>query len=272
MKHLKVCNLWAVALALLTGFAFASCLGDDDDNETAVRTAIGKLYSTYGSYQFKTSDGYTITPSYSSVASAQANGVDLSDYAGQVLYFAYDLSTATVDETAKTATDVNFTGCMSLSNRVEVVYGTVADGLANDSIANAPIISLSDNGDKPSFMFDDVTLYLPADYTMSKVENSLTLVYYTDEPEDNGDVMRLHLRYRSTGNALNGTVTSYEYYSYNLYYYVKFYDLTRAFSVYRNKNGYPSNPSTIQIVTCENPYSLDLDDNQTAEKVYTVAR
>lgn len=260
-----------VALTLLTGVSMTSCLGSDD-NETTVRTGIGKLYTTYGSYSFRTTDGYTITPSYNSVASALANGVDLSKYSGEVLYFAYDLADATVDETAKTATNVNFTGCMSLSNTVEVVYGTAADELPNDSTENMPIISLESNGDKPMFMFDDVTLFLPANYTMTKMESYLTLVYYTDEPKDNDGVMRLHLRYNSKGSALSSLVTSYEYYSYNLFFYLKFYDLTNAFNAYRGKHGLSSNPTSIQIVTKENTYGTDLDDSQTMEKVYTVSK
>lgn len=268
MKNLK---LWTVALVLLTGFVATSCLGDDDENDTTVRTNIGKLYSSYGGYLLKTTDGYSVTPSPNSVASALANGVDLSQYAGEVLYFAYDLSGATVDEVAKTATNVNFTGCMSLSNPVEVVYGTEADGLPNDSVGNTPIISLEHNGEKPQMMFDDVTLYVPANYIMERMENHVTLVYYTDEPADNtDDVMRLHLRYNSTGNELSTSVTSLEYYNYNLYYYLKFFDLSEAVRVFQGRNG--TAPSSIQIVVQENPYSTDLDDERTAEKVYTVTR
>lgn len=268
MRHLKFLMF---ALMLTMGFSLASCLDSDDDNAGSTGTAIGKLhYHFAGSYYFQTADGCTITPSYSSVSTALSNGTDLSQFVGQVLYFGYDTTDATWDETQTTLSNVNFTGCVPLSHPVEVVYGTAADQALNDSIENTPVISLSSYGDSPAFMFDQFTLYIPANYVMAKTENYLTLVYYTDEPEDNDGVMRLHLRYNSTGTTLTTTVSSYEYYAYNLSFYLNFFDLTEAFQAYMAQNGLSSYPTTVEIVANENPYSLNLDDSQTAERVYTV--
>lgn len=265
MKHLKFLT---IACTLLASISLTSCLDSDSDNDSIVNTAIGKLYYTYSPI-LKTTNGYTITFSPSSLSTALGNGVDLYDYAGEVLYVGYKTSTATIDETAKTISNAEFTGGLKLSHPVEVVYGTAADQLSNDSTATTPIISLKNGSDAPAFMIDNYTLFLPANYTIAQEKNYLTLVYYTEEPEDNnGDIMRLHLRYSSTGSSIGGTVNSYDYTAYNLSYYMTFYDLTNAFQAFMLQNG--SYPATVQIVTKENPYSLDLEDSGTTENVYTV--
>lgn len=269
MKQVK---FLMVALTLLMGVSLTSCLNSGGSDNT-LQLRVGKVYSTYGSYYFKTSDGYTITPTYASVASALADGLDLSKYVGTVIYFAIDIADATIDETAKTITDAVFSGCQTLTNTTEVVRGTAADKAANDSIGNTPIISLAPNAyESPSFMFDNYTLYLPTNYIIAKRENYVSLVYYTDEPEDNGDVLRVHLRYNSKGSTLSSSATSYEYFVYQQpYFYLKFFDMSKIFTAYMaQKGGAAAYPTKFQIVTHENAYSTNLEDSQTQEKVYTV--
>lgn len=262
-----------VAFSLLMGVSLTSCLNSSGTDSTT-RYAIGKVYSSLGSYYFKTADGYTITPTYASISSALASGNDLSKYVGEVVFFVYDAADATVDAASKTISDVKYGGCASLNNAVEVVNGTPddTDKAINDSIENTPIISLAGtNDDKPAFYFDNYTLYLPANYTMAKTENYVSLVYYTEEEADNDGVVRLHLRYNSKGSTVSPSITSYNYYVQTQlpYFYVKFYDLSNVFAAY-NQGAGATYPTKVEIVAKENPYSTDLEDAQTAEKIYTV--
>lgn len=267
MKQLK---FLMVALTLLMGISLTSCLSESEPStESAV---FAKLYSTYGSYTFKTMDGYTITPSYASIASLEGRGQSISKFVGDVVWFHYDFATATVDETKKTLTDVTAKNIVKMNNAIEVVHGTAADKAVNDSIENAPILSLEGTSmSSPAFVFDQTTLLLNVNYTVTKQENYVSLVYYTDEPEDNGDVLRLHLRYNTKGKDVQGGITSLNlgmngYYNY----LIKAYDLTEVFSTYMAQKGLSSYPTKIQIVTKENPYKVDLEDSETKEKVYTV--
>lgn len=267
MKQLK---FLMVALTLFMGISLTSCLGESEPITT--REAFAKLYSTYGSYTFKTIDGYTITPTYASVASLEGDGHNISGLAGDIVWFYYDFATATVDEAKKTMTDVTLKGVASMNNTVEVVHGTAADKAVNDSIGNAPILSLEGTHmSSPAFVFDQTTLLLNVNYTVTKQENYVSLVYYTDEPEDNGEVLRLHLRYNTKGKDVQGGITSLDLGMSRYYgYLVKAYDLSQVLSTYMAQKGLSSYPTKIQIVTKENPYKVDLEDSETKEKVYTV--
>lgn len=270
MKQLK---FLMVALTLLMGVSLTSCLNSDSDYVQQI-PIIAKVYNTYGSYTFKTNDGYTITPTMASVSACETAGIKLSEMAGKIAYIIYTADGLVLNETTKTLDGVTLVGALSLDNKVAVVPGKEIDKLPQDSIANSPILSLEANNGKPMFM-DATSILLPVHYTVKKNENYVTLVYYTDEPEDNGDVLRLHLRLNTKGKDTGYSYTSYDY-SNNGYIglYLKAYDLTSVFMTYLQKKGMTPSaanyPKKIEIVTQENSYSTDLTDSQTKEKVYTV--
>lgn len=267
---MKKLNLLVVALTLIMGVSFTSCLNSNSD-DTDSYAALAKLYSTYAGYSLKTSDGYTLYPTYASISSLEANGGDLSALVGDVVYVQYSLSDASVtDETSKTVTEVALNYLFSMNRPVEVIYGEASDNAANDSVANAAIYSMNYQGNNPQFIFDQSTVLLPIQHTVTTSHNYLTLVYYTDEPEDNGDVLRLHLRYAQKGNDIGYSTTSYDLATYNLSFYSYFFDLSYAFNVYMMQNGAPAWPTKVEIVAQQNEFSTSLDDASTVEKVYTV--
>lgn len=142
-----------------------------------------------------------------------------------------------MDETTKTLDGVTLVGGVSLNSTVEIVEGKASDGLENDSIENAPIVSLEANSSSPAFM-DASTLLLPVQYNVTQSENYVTLVYYTDEPEDNGDVLRLHLRYHSKGTSIDSSYTSYQWFAAGYVgLYLKAYDLSGVYFAYISQNG-----------------------------------
>lgn len=54
--------------------------------------------------------------------------------------------------------------------------------------------------------------------------------------------------------------------------FYKVYDLRKVFERYKRQTSTSENPTTIEIVTKVNSYSLKLDDSQTKEEVYTVTK
>ena len=103
----------------------------------------------------------------------------------------------------------------------------------------------------------------------------MTLVYYPNE--DNGTTLRLYLGHNSNGDSTSTNSTSYTltaktggYYGVGLFY--KVYDLRKVFERYKRQTSTSENPTTIEIVTKVNSYSLKLDDSQTKEEVYTVTK
>lgn len=265
-----------VAFTLLMGISLTSCLNSDNDYVQQI-PVIAKVQSSMFGYTFKTSDGYSITPTAASVASCESAGYKLSALEGKVSYILYTADGLELNETNKTLDGVTLLGAISLDNAAELVQGTKADKLHNDSIENTPIISLEDNNMKPYF-FDNTTIMLPVQYIVKKSSNFVSLVYYAGDEEDNGDVLRLHLRYNATGKDVNSTATSYEYYSQAgaVGLYLRAYDLENIFVSYLHKKGLtpsPVNyPTTIEIVANVNSYSTDLTDNQTEEKVFVVTK
>ena len=266
MKQLKL--LMLSALMLLMGVSFTSCLDSDNDYVQTI-SAYGKLYSSYGSYYFRLNNGYTITPSYASVAAIEANGTKLSTFDGQLVYFLYTAEGLVPNETTKTLDGVTLQGLITLDNTVQVVGGKEEDALPQDSIATSPIITMEYEQSKPEF-WDATTLLLPVQFSVKKAENYVTLVYYTDEEADNGDILRLHLRLNAKGKALTTNYTSYEYASQGGYLgmYLRAYNLDDVFRIYMSKKGMGAYPTQVQIVTQVNSYSTEMTEAQ--EKVYTV--
>ena len=266
MKQLKL--LMLSALMLLMGVSFTSCL-DSDNDYVPTKSMYGKLYSSYGSYYFKLNNGYTITPSYASVAAIEANGTKLSTFDGHLVYFIYTAEGLEPNETTKTLDGVTLQGLITLDNTVQVVGGKEEDALPQDSIATSPIITMEYGQSKPEF-WDATTLLLPVQFSVKKAENYVTLVYYTDEEADNGDILRLHLRLNAKGNALTSNYTSYEYASEGGYLgmYLRAYNLDDVFRIYMSKKGMGAYPTQVQIVAQVNSYSTEMTEAQ--EKVYTV--
>lgn len=273
MKQIKF-----LMMALIMGVVMTSCL-DSDDSSTSQNAAIGKLVGSYGSMYLTTTDGYKIYFSYESISTALANGIDLNNYVGQVLYCVYDTSSAVLDEANKSLSDAAILQFSSLSNPTGVVYTDVPTepwnvDAATDSIGNAAIIELSDNVyEKPSFPFssDSYTLFLPVNYNIlysgsSVYYHSLSLIYYPEEVTEEG-TLNLYLRYHTTAPEGSEMIKSSS--TYNPYYMYKYYDLREVFSAYRAQNG--TSPTKVVIKYYSNSYNTEIKDSQSSEQSYTVS-
>ena len=235
-----------------------------------------------GVYSFKGENGVTITPTSASISALEANGFKMSDMSDKVaqIYYRWDPTQVDIPADEKDVKGVELYSIESLDNTVEIVEQKGV--AANDSISksnNAAIISLGyDAGGikyAPKFFYDDHTLLLPINYYITNKRHFLTLVYYPNE--DNGTTLRLYLGHNSNGDSTSTNSTSYTltantggYYGLGLFY--KVYDLRKVFERYKRQTSTSENPTTIEIVTKVNSYSLKLDDSQTKEEVYTVTK
>lgn len=271
MKQLK---FLMVALTLLMGISFTSCLNSDSDPYNYGGGMV-KVQNYMGLYSFKGENGVTITPTSASISALEANGFKMSEMSDKVaqIYYRWDPTQVNIPADEKDIKGVELYSIESLDNTVAIVE---QKGVAtNDSISksnNAAIISL---GYAPKFFYDDYTLLLPINYYITNKRHFLTLVYYPNE--DNGTTLRLYLGHNSNGDSTSNSSTSYTltantggYYGLGLFY--KVYDLRKVFERYKRETSTFENPTTIEIVTKVNSYSLKLDDPQTEEKVYTVTK
>lgn len=240
-----------------------------------------KVQNYMGLYSFKGENGVTITPTSASISALEANGFKMSEMSDKVaqIYYRWDSTQVNIPADEKDIKGVELYSIESLDNTVAIVE---QKGVAtNDSISksnNAAIISLGyDAGGiyAPKFFYDDYTLLLPINYYITNKRHFLTLVYYPNE--DNGTTLRLYLGHNSNGDSTSNSSTSYTltantggYYGLGLFY--KVYDLRKVFERYKRETSTFENPTTIEIVTKVNSYSLKLDDPQTEEKVYTVTK
>lgn len=263
---MKTFKFLMVALTLMMGMAFSSCLNsDDDDDNTLYTTALVKVcYS--GGYYFKMADGSTITPSSSSLSAFSSS---LSSIRGHVVCVYFSYTSAYVSGDGSDISNVTVNSIMDLTDAVEVVY---EEGAANDSIEDAPILSLGNSNYTPT-VFDEETFVLPLDYYAYTDYHSFTLVYYYDENNTSSDTIDLYLRHNTQGDndKYTGSSTYETYYSYGAYYleywklYLHGFNLDDIFGVL------DSEPTSVRIHYKQNSSSIDLDDSNTTEKTYTLS-
>lgn len=267
MKMAKF-KIWMVALTLIMGVSFTSCMNSDNDT-TRYGGTLAKVYSMYGmNYYFKTADGLTITPTATSVAELEARGFKFSEVEGQVVQISYqwDSSVLEIPDNATKIEGVTLTGIISLDSQVEVVD---EPGAANDSISDTPIISLkkeaSSNFTYEPYYFDTNTLMLPINYYIQTKPHSFTLVYYPNEEMSDG-IIKLYLRHKKSGdNMTTSSPTSWDYAlngSTYLYY--------RSFNLQKIAYSTSGSLDKVIIVAEENANSVELDDNNTKTNEYTV--
>ena len=271
MKQFK---FLAFALTMMMGLVMTSCLNSDDPTSEGdvggMVKVVESFYSTSG-VALLTIDGYTIIPTVSSVASLSTNGKNITEMVGKVVFALYSTENATVDSSMKIIQDAHLTNYYLLSQQLRVIETTKEESLADpeaygDSIGNAAILTMEQGMDSPTYLFDDYTLMLPVNHKMNKVNNYLTLVHYTEEPEDEG-YLTLYLRYTAAGaDSNNSSHSSYDLYAYGyrgIYSY--FYDLTPLFTGFATTT---QTRPTLRIVAYESPDGT-LEDATT--KTYEVA-
>lgn len=263
MKQVKILML---ALVVLMGVGFTSCMNGDDDT-TVRQDAFVKVHTWgLGSIYFEDANGFKYYPSATSMATMKSTyGFDPSSGDMAYIIYQYDSATQTVTENTESLKDLQLMYAMGLDATVESV---TEEGASNDSIAKAPIRSLDgtigSSYKYEPFMFDESTLLLQIDYFMGIdgiLSHYFTLVHYPNEPAEENTI-KLYLRHN------NGKDTSTNYTSVNFsgQYPFVFY---KAFNL--SKLHVPINTDTKIIIEAqENNVGIDLESEQTKTKTYEV--
>lgn len=270
MKHLQ---LMMVALVMLMGVSLTSCLNSESDPYNYASAMVKVQVSAFTTY-FKTADGVIIEPTLSSITTLEQNGLDLSKLSGKIANISYrwDPSVVDVPSNATEISGVELYSIESLDAPAEIVYET---GAANDSIADMPVIDLTYNPgsyEYAPFFFDETTIILPVRYYMERTVHFLTLVYKPEENAEGGN-LKLYLRHNKNKDSNSGSnLTSYEYSLGTGYlsFFYKAYNLTNIFYNYQGPAGTSGYPKKVDIIYEANPYSWDLDNEETETKTYTV--
>lgn len=267
--------LIAMALTLMMGVTFTSCL-DSEDNGVRSGVAIARVSSSLGLTFFQTADGHTITPSPESVSALEANGVNMGNLIGEIVYVMYtwDSTQLTVEEGTDIA-GVDLYALASMDSPVEIVS---EKGAPNDSTANMPVIDLgvtstsTPNNEAQAQFFDANTLLLPINYYINNYLHYFTLVYYPND-DVNADMPTLYLRHKNWNDksVTPGSPTAQVQGLYGgvLNAYVRAFDLTAVLNRYRLDHGMGANtPLPVRIVFSTATNTTTLDEN-TPTKSYT---
>ena len=278
MKQLKFLT---GMLCLLVGLSLSSCL---DNSSSTIRngSVIAKVNSTmYGGTFFSQINGVPIYPTAESVASWESrNDVELSSFNGQIamVYFQWDSSVTDVNVDDKEITDVDFINMILLDAPAEIVEQKGVS--VNDSVANGAIIGLEHDyggsvGKDEPYFFDATSIVLPVEYYVGNSNNAtvrehtVRLLYYPEEQEQGG-ILKLHLRHNTNGDEIDGSATSFEYAQNGLLgFYYKAFDLRDILTRYRQESGGTGGSvKRIQIEYEQNSYTWTLDDERTSVENY----
>lgn len=264
MKQVKFLML---ALVILMGVGFTSCMNGDDDTTVRQDAFVKVKTGGLGSIYFEDANGFKYYASATSLATMKSTyGFDPSSGEMAYIIYQYDSATQPITENTESLKDLQLVYAFGLDATVESV---TEEGASNDSIAKAPIRSLDgtigSSYKYEPFMFDESTLLLQIDYFMGVdglLSHYFTLVHYPNEQVEENTI-KLYLRHN------NGKDTSLNYTSVNFsgQYPFVFY---KAFNL--SKLHVPINTDTkIIIETQVNNTNIDLEDEKyTSSKTYTV--
>lgn len=253
MKKMKFVVL---ALTLLMGISFTSCLSSDDDSSSQ-GGGIVTVVDNYGSVYFLDGSGVKYYPTSTSLTSVESTYSFSTSSKVAYVVFNYDSTTGSVS----TGYTVELTYAISLDSKVEMVQ---TKGASNDSTATAPVISLGLITTTEYLYVINDQLVIGANYYMSKY-HYLTMVYYPSETTENSTEIKLYLRHNSKGDT-STAATSYNYAGSYPSLYFKAYNLSNILNDFYNKTGLSS--VKINVETEENANSIDLASATT--KNYTL--
>ena len=264
MKSLKLFCIFAVGLIALS---IASCDDIEDSissSNTTTFYAVCKFKYSLGTYYFETQDGFLIYPSSSSISdlSSSSSSTTLSDLIGDVVMLVYAVELDSDTDYSTSISDVTVYSIISMQDDFELVEYEGAD---NDSIENAPIISLSESSAVPYF-FDEETLVLPINHYIESYTHYTTLVYYPNDDEDLTDgVVTLYLRHNTgsdSSSVTSSSSTTFDYADSSYYYwylYFNAFDISPVFDY--------ESPTTINVVYQQ---STSLSLSAAVETTYSI--
>lgn len=259
-RIMKKMKFIALALTLLMGISFTSCLSSDDDSSSSTLYAFVTVHSYMGTAYFTDGNGVIYYPTSASLSSVEST-YDFSTSSNTAyIYYTVDETSTSNTSTSKT---VVLSYAISLDAKVEMPE---AVGDTNDSTSTAPIISLASMTTSSELYMLDDQLVIGVNYYMSKL-HYFTLVYYPEETTSSSTEIKLYLRHNSksdTSTAYTSSTFVNAGYSPSLYF--KAFDLSDILAYYSDQTGNSS--VTINVETEEDTSSIDLASATT--KNYTL--
>lgn len=263
MKQLK---FLMVALTLLMGISFTSCLNSDNDYAPTggfVKVGGGMFGTTFTMLDGAT----TISPTAASLTQAESNmGFKYSNTNIAYVIGTYDETLNPDPINNKEYKSVSLTYAVSLDDKVLITER----GASNDSVNKAPIIDI-DNSEKvsynkelfkPWFFYDKTTLVLPINYYLYKAGvHKFTLVYYPSENNSTNKTLKLYLRHYNADDKATSSTSLQNSDIPSIFYYA--YDLRDVFTRYAMAVGSSEYPSSIVVEYVVNPNGLDLEKAET---------
>ena len=246
MKQMK---FWMVALTILMGVSFTSCM-NGEKNTTTSGYLVAKVSNTFPAYEFKTLDGYTM-----SAATQQPNIIGTEASYGDLVYIAYTYDyEVDVDATNKKI-KISLYGIEKIDgNQVTLAPSKDEPGYEGNRGVQAITIEGTNSTSKVSpFMYadnDNSKLVIPIIYYAKEKlsDHKFSIVYYEDELGQ--DQLVLHLRHFSSETEKEETKTGFSY---------KAFDIASALYEYNNKNG--RYPTEIKIYADINTSGTSVPEN-----------
>ncbi len=261
MKQLKFVVL---ALTVLMGISFTSCISSDESKPTGggVVQVTSSYWST--SVTFLADDGITLVPTATSVDAVESQvGFTFSDTKVAYITFEYDPDSAdNADSATSKKLVVTLTGAVPVDayTKVESTY----PGASNDSISTSPIIRLDDvKNSKPMVLLGDGYLLTGINYFLSSYTHRFTLVNYAEENSDSEIVF--HLRHTGTPEESNSYTSEDLFYYYGPHYYYFAFDIRDILNPYRDMT------SSVRItIIADVNTSNSVLDSSTPEQSYSI--
>lgn len=188
---MRTMKLAVICAALISMLGFTSCLKGSENNEVTGGEIV-KVDLT----GFKTLYGATIVPANSSVLTS------LMNYEYALITYTYDKSTVVSGSNKVTATINGYMGITSPNNNY-VMGGQDTTGMAQQTGANSPIITLSEKGETSWMpqLFSKNLIFLPIGF---KVKDGAS-----DAEKANELQAHMFRMYYAKSDMKNGTITIY---------------------------------------------------------------
>lgn len=265
MKQMKI---WVLALIVLVGVGFTSCMNSDDNSTSSWMGPVEVSYSPYDrTTSFKFGE-LIISPTNTSLATVEKQ-YNFKPSTTRMAYIAFEYST---DEGSGNETATNKLQNVVMNYAVsldETVERVTEKGASNDSIATAPIIRMTDvmastQNENGFYILHDRYLFTGLAYFVQEKAHSFTLVNYPNEEVEEGTV-KFYLRHSGTPEKETIGQTSVNAAGLYPYLYFKSFDI---------RNYLPTEPGKevkIVVVVDQNTVNNKLDDEtNTKTKEYTV--
>ena len=161
MKQVKFLML---ALVILMGVGFTSCMNGDDDTTVRQDAFVKVKTGGLGSIYFEDANGFKYYASAASLATMKSTyGFDPSSGEMAYIIYQYDSATQPITENTESLKDLQLVYAFGLDATVESV---TEEGASNDSIAKAPIRSL-DGTIGSSYKYEPFMFIISLFYTRS---------------------------------------------------------------------------------------------------------